>query len=482
MDFRLLAALWGRVACALSLALLLPLLLAVYDHETDFLAFAATLGVSLLTGCVLCRTGSRERDWLRVREGILFTVGGCLMLALLGMLPYVLCGLRFIDSFFESVSGFTGTGATVVPSLAVLPDALVFWRCFTHWLGGFFIIAMFSSVLPQIGCGDELSSGAPAWHTMRCRLPQAGRHALSLFILYALFTFLVTFSYMLCGLDFTDAAGHAFSTVSTGGFSMYDENVRFFDNPMLEFCMVVFMLIAGGNFALYRQVYKRGWRVMRVNTELRAYVLLLGAIGLFMTVNLISAMGMEPVEAVRYAIFQEVSISTTTGFFSADFSDWPQFSQGCLLLLMLIGGCSGSSAGGLRVIRVVLLVKLMYWIVWQKLYPQSPVAVHMNGYVLPERVLFSVGRFFFMFIMLCAFWSLLLTLDGVPLLDALAIAASAMSGAGPALGIASPAATYAALPDFSKAVSCAAMLFGRLELFPFFVLFWPEFWQRKRGW
>ena len=149
---------------------------------------------------------------------------------------------------------------------------------------------------------------------------------------------------------------------------------------------------------------------------------------------------------------------------------------------MLIGGCSGSSAGGLRVIRVVLLVKLMYWIVWQKLHPQSPVAVHMNGYVLPERVLFSVGRFFFMFIMLCAFWSLLLTLDGVPLLDALAIAASAMSGAGPALGIASPAATYAALPDFSKAVSCAAMLFGRLELFPFFVLFWPEFWQRKRGW
>ncbi len=482
MNLRLIAVFLGKLAAATGIFLLLPLLLSFYYEDTGRWAFIWTfvLSLSVAGGCLWW--GEVQREWFNVREGILLTVGGCLLLTGIGLLPYWFCGLSFVDSFFESISGFTGTGATVIPSLAALPLSLILWRCFTHWLGGFFIIMMFSVVLPQVGCGEELYSAGAAWQTARRSLSQLKQRTGSLFLIYLLFTGVVVVVYMLCGLNFTDAAGHAFSTVSTGGFSMYDENVRFFDNPWLEGCMVVFMLAASGNFELYRQVYRRGWRVLRRNTEIKAYLLILFIVCGLMAVNLCFVLRLDILSALRYAIFQGVSISSTTGFVSADFSDWPQFSQGCLLLLMLIGGCSGSSAGGLRVVRVALLVRLMYWIARQRLCPQSVVHVHLNGSIVPERMLFGVGRFFFMFIMLCAFWCLLLTADGVPLLDALAISASAMSGAGPAFGIASPAATYAYLPDFSKLIACAAMLFGRLELFPFFVLFWPEFWQSRKGW
>lgn len=483
MDLRLIAMVLSRITLICTIFFLLPLLVAGVGHGPDWWAFAVSFLLGGLCSVMLSAWGRSVDKILTVREALVVTGLGWLLLAGLGMLPYLLgTSMTIMDAAFESVSGFSGTGATVLPSLDNLPRGILFWRCLTHWIGGFLIVLVLSTLLPQVGCGADLYGADMMGLASGRGFPQVRKHGRAIFCVYILLTVAATLTYMVCGLDVIDAAGHAFSTVSTGGFSMYDGNVGVFDNVALEAAMVFFMLAASGNFELYRLVYKRGWRVLKKNTEFKAYLgLLLTAIA-FILLDLLWHTDLPWLEAVRYTVFQVVSISSTTGFFSTAFTDWPPFSQGVLLLLMLIGGCAGSSAGGLRMARVVLLGRLIYWVARQKLYPQSAVRVYMNGSPIPEMALFSVGRFFFVYIFFVVFWSLLLVVDGVSLLDSLAISASSMSGVGQAVGIASPAADYAALPDVSKFIACMAMLFGRLEIFAFLVLFWPEFWNRTKGW
>jgi len=463
-----------------AMIMVIPFLIALYNEEPSRAGFVAALLICALAGLELRLYGKVRVEHLTMREGIAITGIGWILATSLGMLPYVCSGyLNVLDALFESISGFTGTGATVIENLSELPRSILFWRMMTHWFGGLGIVVIFIALLPQTGQSTVYMYNAETTGPTRERvMPRLRDMTKALFQMYMMFTVAAMVVYLFCGLSFYDAVTHAMSTIGTGGFSTYDDNAMHFDNVPLEAWMTFFMILAGGNFGLYYRIWHKGIGTIRHNTEFKAYLAIELAAMLLIAGNLVQAMGMPPAEAFRYASFQVGSISTT-GFVSADFDQWPGFSKGILLLLMICGGCAGSTAGGMKVSRMVLLVKNAWAVVHQKLSPRRVVEVRMNGSKVREDTLLRVGQFFFLYMLFIVFWALLLTADGLKMFDALGISITVMGSVGPAFGIAGATCTYASLSVFAKSILCVAMLLGRLEIFPLLLTLWPSTWTSK---
>lgn len=451
MNQNIICYVLGRLVLAEAVILGIPFFMALYGWEKSAPAFAVSICICVLIGLALRVHGRSGNEHLTMREGAAITGLGWLLATFLGMLPYLLSGsLGFLDGLFESISGFTGTGATVMTSIESQPFSILFWRMMTHWFGGLGIIVIFIALLPQAGQSTVYMYNAETTGPTRDRvLPRLREMTRSLFLMYMVFTMTACVIYLCCGLSFLDAIAHAMSTLGTGGFSLYDDNAMHFDNPALEGWMTFFMILA--------------------------------AAMLLITVNLVDAMGMQPVEAFRYASFQVGSLSTT-GFVSADFDQWPAFSKGVLMMLMISGGCAGSTASGVKVSRVVLLAKNAWAVVHQKLSPRRVIRAHMNGIEVSGDILMRVGQFFFLYIFAIVFWALLLTFDGIGAFDALGISVTTLGNVGPAFGIAGATCTFAGLSDFSKSILCIEMLLGRLELFTLLVMLSPEFWKIRNRW
>lgn len=484
MDLRVVCYVLARLTLAAAGVLVLPCALAFLWGEGDACrAFGLTFGLALALFCVLVTHARREVRAITMREGIAITGLGWCIGAGIGMLPYVLGGcLGFLDGLFESLSGFTGTGATVITALSDLPRSLLFWRSMTHWFGGLGIIVIFIALLPQAGQSTVYMYNAETTGPTHDRvMPRLQSMTGALFRLYAGLTLAAAVIYWLCGMDAVTAANHALSTLGTGGFSTYDENAMAFDNVWIEGWMSLFMIVAGGNFALYYKVWKKGAGALHRNTEFRAYLGILAAAMLLVTGSLVSAGGMALPQAVRYAVFQVASLSTT-GFVTADFDRWPALAKGVLLTLMVIGGCAGSTASGLKVSRIVLLVKSSAQIFLAKLHPHALHVVRMNGHTVPVSVLHRVGHFFFLYMMAIVLFALAFTAFGVPIFDAVGISVTTLGNVGPAFGIAGATCTFAPLPAGMKALLCFEMLLGRLEIFTLLAMLQPAFWRTKHPW
>ena len=467
----------------MDLALLFPFAMSLYYAETSRLAFALTMLICGILGVFFLTLGQDWRENFTVREGIAITGLGWIMVTLLGMLPYVLGGyLNLLDGTFESISGFTGTGATVIDSLETLPESILLWRSMTHWLGGLGIIVIFIAVLPQMGHSAIYMYKAEISGANSERLlPRLKDMARVLFKMYVGFTLMACIIFMLCGMGVLDAVNHAFSTIATGGFSTYDSSAGHFDSPWIEGWMTFFMAASGVNFALYYKAWLTGPRVFLHNTEFRAYISLLFAATVLIAVDIGFGMEYTPAQALRYATFQVASIATT-GFVSTDFDLWPPFSKFFLMLLMITGGCAGSTAGGLKIKRVVLLLKIARASVWQKLHPHIVSEIRMNGELVPEGTQHRVCLFFFVYMMFIVFWALLLTSDGINMFDAIGISVTTMGSVGPGFGIAGATCTYSGLSDFSKSILCISMMLGRLEMFTLLVMLCPSFWRLRKSW
>lgn len=483
MNWDIICYVLGRLVLAEAVILGIPFFMALYGWEKSAPAFAVSICICVLIGLALRVHGRSGNEQLTMREGAAITGLGWLLATFLGMLPYLLSGsLGFLDGLFESISGFTGTGATVMTSIESQPFSILFWRMMTHWFGGLGIIVIFIALLPQTGQSTVYMYNAETTGPTRERvLPRLRDMTKALFGIYLLFTFLAFWVYLFCGLTPMDALTHAMSTIGTGGFSTYDDNAMHFDSVPLEGWMTFFMILAGGNFGLYYRVWRKGPGVLRRNTEFKAYLAMEMMAMLLITLNLMDGMGLAPAQAFRYASFQVGSISTT-GFVSADFDQWPGFSKGILLVLMICGGCAGSTAGGMKVSRMVLLVRNAWAIVHQKISPRRVVEVRMNGSKVDAEVLLRVGQFFFLYILFIVFWALLLTADGLSCFDAISISVTTMGSVGPAFGIAGATCTYAGLSVFAKSILCIAMLLGRLEMFTLLVMLSPDFWQKGSRW
>lgn len=488
MNFNLIAAVLSTMSLTAGAALAAPLVLALYYEEgvggADFLL---VMLVCLIISFELKRRGKGldpETTTLTVREGIAVTGLGWIMMSLLGMLPYLFSGyMTPLDCFVESVSGFSGTGATVIEDVEALPRSILLWRSLTNWIGGLGIIVIFMAILPQMGRGAMYMFRAESSGPTKDRqLPRIRDNAKALFLIYVSFTSACALVYGFCGMGWFSAWNHALTTIATGGFSIYNDGINVYNNPALEVCMAFFMLISSGSFAMYVVALRRGKRAILQNTEFRVYLLLNVAAAALIVIDLWVEMGMGMLEGLRYTVFHVASISSTTAFVTYDFDGWPAFSKGILLLLMFMGGCAGSTAGGLKISRVVLLVKMLQAIAWQKLHPQMVAQVKMNGQVVPEEVLFSVARFFFAYLMVDVIFAIVMILDGIPMLEAVSVAVSTLGSVGPGFGIEGAMSTYALLPSASKAFACLVMFLGRLEIFTVIALFMPEFWRRRQGW
>lgn len=466
---------------ALGMVLTLNAVVSIVCQDDGLLALAGAALVSFAVGMGMQRSRKGAVDDLSVREGIAITSLSWILVTFLGMLPYVFGGyLNILDGILECISGLSGTGATVITDIEVLPQSLLVWRSLTHWLGGLGIIVIFIALFPQFGHGivhmmDAESTGP----TSDRMLPRVRQMAKALFTVYVILTTAATVALMACGLDFLTALEHAFSTIATGGFSPYNDSVAHFNSPLIEGVLALFMILSSANFSIYVAAWRKGIGVIFRDTEFRLYVALVLGASALMSLNLTYGASYDPLEAVRETFFQAASISSSTGFVSADFDQWPSFSKGILLFLMFCGGCAGSTAGGLKVTRLMLLMKTMRSVVQQKLSPRSVVQVHSNGEDYNEEILYGVARFFVAFVILDILWTVLFIGDGVPTLDAIGLSVSTMGSCGPAFGTVGPTCTYAELPVFSKVIVCISMLMGRLEMFPVLALLMPSFWRHS---
>ena len=473
----------GRISWVCGTALLIPFFTSVAYHDEATFSFGLSILCCILVGGSCWKVGYMEDGLMTVREGIAITGLAWCMTPFFGMLPYTLGEhLSFVDGLFESISGFTGFGASVISSPELLPESVLLWRSLTQWLGGLGIVVFFITLLPKAGQNVihmyEAESVGPTEDRM---LPRLKDMTEALVVIYIGLTAMAAALFAACGMHAFDAVNHALTTIGTGGFSTHSESIAYFDSVAIEMAVTFCILVAGVSFALYYRIYMRGWSALSENTEFKAYfaIFLAGTVMLWLNLWWDGIYGLW--ESLRYAAFQTAAISTT-GFASADFDRWPTFSKCLLLFLMMVGGCAGSTAAGLKVTRAVLLLRMTAAHIWQRMHPHMVVSVRMNGEIVSPGVLLRVGLFFFVYLFFIVFASALFMLDGVPMFDAVGMSVSAVSTVGPAFGSVGPTETYAPFSPFVKSVLCCITLLGRLEFFTLLVMLRSDFWREHRGW
>jgi len=442
------------------------------------LATAAALGTGIVFGLSFRRTG---REFSH-REAILLVVAAWLAAGFLGALPFYFSPYfdSFTDAFFESMSGFTTTGSTVLTDIEALPGSLQFWRHFTHWIGGMGIILLGIAIMPLIGVGGMQLYRAEFSGSRSDKLkPRIAETAKSLWKIYVFLTIAEYIALRLAGMGRLDAACHTFSTMGTGGFSTRNGSVEAFGSPVIELILTLFMLLAGINFTLhYRLMVER--RVSRFfrDVELRAYLVLSGLVTLIIAAALVRWGLHSYLDAARLALFQVVSIMTTTGFNSADFELWPALAQFLLFAAMFAGGCTGSTAGGLKTARIALLTRVVGREFRRMVSPRGVFAIRLSDGLISENTVQSLLNLVYLAFLVFFGTTLLLTAVGVDFLTAITATAASMFNVGPGLGRVGPTDHYGHIPAFGRWVLSFSMLAGRLEFYTALVIFTPVFWRK----
>jgi trk system potassium uptake protein TrkH len=456
--------------------------ISVYSHQGDVWPFFAAAAISVVLGVLIKKSLHTSKD-PGIKESFAIVTLGWITAAALGALPFVFYGAcpSYTDAFFEAMSGLTTTGATVIGNIEAQPNGILFWRSFLHWLGGMGIIVLFIAVLPGAGVGGSRLFKAEVPGPLPERIvPRIKETAKTLWMIYVGFTVVEIVLLCLGGMSLFDSVNHAFATMATGGFSTKAASVGAWKSPVIHWVITVFMLLAGVNFTLYfRALNGRSLKTFLHDAEFKFYLFVIVAATALVTLNLcISGTFRDIIQAFRHSAFQVVSIITTTGFATVDFDTWPSFSKMVLITLMFIGGCAGSTAGSIKVGRVLVLLKHTYKEVFQFIYPRAVTLPKINGFPVSERMLRTITAFFFLYMLTFAGSVLIMTGFGLDLISACSAVAATLGNVGPGLMIVGPTLTYQPIPTLGKWVLSTCMLLGRLELFTVLVLFIPEFWRR----
>ena len=418
---------------------------------------------------------------MSVREGIGTVFFSWLLAAALGALPYCFDGiLNPAAAYFESMSGLTTTGATAIANLDIVSRSLLLWRTLTHWIGGIGIIVLFVALLPQIAGGAVYLFNAEVSGFSNSRiLPRIRTTAVALFYIYLLFTIILTGMLAILGMSTYDAVNHACSAIATGGFSTYNDSIAHFHSAGIEIVTGLFMILAAGNFALYYQVTQIGLKVLWHDLEFKSYIVLLTIFTVLISINIIMVNGYSVADGVREAFFQVASFGSTTGYVSADYDQWPSFSKLILAVTFLTGGCAGSTAGGVKASRVLLLCKSLRRDLRRIMHSREVRPITLDGHRVTEETVSSVSVFFFAYIAIMLLGTLILSLDNIDFTAAFTASLTAISNVGPGLGAVGPTCNFGFLSGISKLTMSAIMLLGRLEIMPLLVLLMPSVWRRK---
>lgn len=463
-----------------AVLLLIPMAVGMLYGEHSAIYFLAVSGILLVIWALWGRKAP-ENTTIYAKEGLIIVATAWIFWSLFGAMPFFLSGTipNYIDAFFETVSGFTTTGSTILAEIEGLPKGMLFWRALTHWVGGMGVL-VFVMVLTSL---DEKNS----MHLMRAEVPgpeadklvpKARSTAQLLYGMYFVLTAVEVVFLLFGGLNLYDSVTHAFSTAGTGGFSCYNASVAHFDSAYVDGVITVFMILFGVNFNLYFFLILREFKSVWKNEELRMYLGIIAAAVGIIVIN-ITPMYHSVAKAFRYASFQVASVITTTGFITADFNLWPGLSKSVILMIMVIGACAGSTGGGIKVSRLLILLKSIKRELKLMLHPKAVTIVNVNGKRVKDETMRGVYVYFIAYVLIIIASVLMVSLNNFDFETTFTSVLTTINNVGPGLALVGPVENFAKFSGFSKLVLCADMLIGRLEIFPFLMLFSPTLWNKK---
>ena len=478
MNRSVIARVIGLILGIEAVCMVPSLAIALLVRGTDVLAFAYSIAICGAVSFALSRVKPASKRF-QTRDGFVAVALCWIVLGLTGALPYAFCGYSYVDAVFETVSGFTTTGATIVAAPSALPRGLQFWRALTQWMGGMGVLVMVLALMPSLGEGSVnlMKAESPGPISSKLR-PKTSETAKSLYVIYIALTVAETLILRVAGMPLFDSLTTSFTTISTGGFSVRDQSIAYYHSEPIVWIIIVFMFVSGVNFSVLFQVQRRQWKDALRSEELRWYtVITVGAVALI-AADLVLKTGLGVYQAVSQSAFQVVTLMTTTGYATADFDLWPYLSKLVLILVMFVGGCAGSTAGGVKVSRVVILFKGLKRELRRILHTREVRPLTLEGERVAEGTVSSVSVFFFAYIVILLVCAGIVSLDEVDFTTAFTAALTTVSNVGPGFVLVGPTCNFAFLSSLSKVALTVTMLLGRLEIMPLLVLLFPSVWKK----
>ncbi|MCD6296005.1 MAG: TrkH family potassium uptake protein [Deltaproteobacteria bacterium] len=482
MHFRIITRFIAILSFFLGLSMSAPLLISlIYNDSSSFALLLSMCITTFISITLFIGTRTGKDVHLTHRDGIVIVTLGWVMAGLFGTLPYLLSGVipDFTNAYFESISGFTTTGASILNNIEGLPEGILFWRSLTQWLGGMGIIVLSIAILPFLGIGGMQLYRAEIPSPVVDKLkPRISETAKTLWKVYLLITAVEVVLLLFGGMSLFDSVCHAFCTMPTGGFSTKNAGITHFNSAYFDTIFIVFMLLAGINFSLHYRMLKGDLKIFGRDPECRVFLLMAAVFTMIVTANIYGSVYGSITEAFHQAAFQVSSIITTTGFVTADYEKWPALSKLILLGCMFLGGMAGSTGGGMKTMRIMLLVRHGYTELFRIIHPHAVTAIKLGGKAVPSDTLSSIWGFFILYIGLFVFASLIMTSLGLDMISAFASVAASIGNIGPGLGVVGPVKNFFGIPLAGKWVLIFCMLLGRLEIYTVIVLIAPEFWRK----
>ncbi len=482
MNYRIVLNIIGFLLILNGLFILTGIGFSLYYQSDDILALLISgVGSSLIGLIIWLVTRKTEITELGKREGYLIVTLGWFVMAIFGAFPFLLHGSisNYTDAFFETMSGFTTTGATILSDIEVLPPGLLFWRSLTQWLGGMGIIVLSLAILPLLGIGGMQLFTAEVPGVTKDKIhPRVKETAKRLWGIYVILTAAETLLLMVGGLNFFDAINHSFTTMATGGFSTKNASVAYYNSPYVQYVFILFMFFAGMNFTLHYLSFHGNFSYLKNNTEFKYYLGFTLMATIFVVIIHLPHVDFHYEEAFRQSLFHVVSLTTTTGYVTSDFENWAPYSRMIFFVLLFIGGCAGSTGGGIKFVRHIILFKNSWAELKRLIHPRAIIPVKFNGKAVSSEVISNVQAFFIFYVLVFVLGSIIISLLGVEFVTAIGATATCVGNIGPGIGTVGPVSNFSHLPEIVKWILSFFMVVGRLELFTVLIILSPAFWRK----
>ncbi|MDD2586470.1 MAG: TrkH family potassium uptake protein [Syntrophomonadaceae bacterium] len=468
----------GKIVVIIGIAMMTSVFWSIYYQEEIIWRIVLAALITIIAGLLLSRIDKHGKS-LNYREGFAVVTLGWVAASFFGTLPFLLSGYMpsFADAIFETVSGFTTTGATILTDVEALPKSLLFWRSLTQWLGGMGIMALFIAIIVGMGTRANQIFRAEIPGPVSDKIsPRIRETAKILWTTYVVMSVVLFFLLYIFGMDVFDAFCHTFSTMATGGFSTKNQSVGFYSSPYIQWTIIIFMFIAGTNFSLHYFAYKkRSLKGYIQNREFKLYS------GIILVAAALCAVGMSQIpameEKIRTSLFQVVSIITTTGYGTADYDQWSALGKSVILILMFIGGCAGSTSGNIKVGRHLIMLQRAAIEIKKMIHPKALIPVRLGGRVISIDLVVNVLQFFFIYMAIIFIGTITMGAMGLDLLSGFSAVATCLGNVGPGFGLVGPTQNFGFMPDVGKYILSLLMLLGRLEIYPVLVLLMPSYWK-----
>ncbi|QQS36802.1 MAG: TrkH family potassium uptake protein [Ignavibacteriales bacterium] len=480
MNFKVIVNITGFLLILTGGFMLTGIPFSLYYHSNDIISIIISAGITIGAGfCAWYLTKNASKE-ISKREGYIIVTVGWIAMAAFGTLPFIIHGSipSFTDAFFETMSGFTTTGSTILKDIEIVPHGLLFWRSMTHWIGGMGIILLSIAIIPFLGVGGmQLYKAEVSGPTKDKLHPRVQDTARRLWFIYVMFTFVEVVLLLIGGMNLFDAVCHAFGTLASGGFSTKNASIAYYNSPFIEYVIIIFMFIAGTNFTLHYYALHGKIGAYWKDSEFKFYFVFTACVVLSIAAYLTLNNNQTAESSLRDSAFSIISILSSTGFATVDYEKWASFSSIIFLILLMFGACAGSTSGGVKMLRYQLLIKNSLLELKRLIHPSAVLPVRHNGKAVPQDIISKVTAFVLIYLAIFAIGSVMLALTGLKLDAAMGSTAACMANIGPGLGSTGPVSNFGHLTDFAKWILSFLMLLGRLEIYTVLVVLSPGFWK-----